>query len=43
MLSNLVLVALLLSIASELRDFVLLLSSCVGAPPVGKVLVHKFV
>jgi len=30
-LSNLALVALLLSIASELRSFVLLLTSCVGA------------
>ena len=33
-LTNLALVALLLSIASELRSFVLLLTSCVGAPPV---------
>jgi hypothetical protein len=41
-LPNLALVALLLSIASELRGFVLLLTSCVGAPPVGKVLVHRF-
>ena len=32
MLSNLALVALLLSIASEPRSFVLLLTSCIGAP-----------
>jgi hypothetical protein len=43
MLSNLALVALLLSIASEFRGFVLLLTSCVGTPPVGKVLVYRFV
>jgi len=30
------LVALLLSIASELRSFVLLLTSCVGAPQFAK-------
>jgi hypothetical protein len=39
----LALVALSLSFASKLRNFVLLLTSCVGAPPVGKVLMHRFV
>jgi hypothetical protein len=43
MLSNWALVAWLLSIASELRGFVFLLTSYVGAPQVGKVLVHRFV
>jgi hypothetical protein len=40
-LSNLACVALLLSIASELKSFVLLLTSCVGAPLVRKVLVAQ--
>jgi hypothetical protein len=35
-LSNFALVALLLSIASEPRSFVLLLTSCVGAPRCAK-------